>query len=89
MLWLVEQLYVVVAKSIDKVECNNTTAVSYLNKQGGTLSCMLCQEALSMHLWLMQSQVTAFAVHRSVVDTELADYHLRNRLDPNEWSLFQ
>ena len=86
MLCWVEQL---VAKSVVKVECDNTTAVSYLNKQGETLSRTLCQEALSMHHWMMQHQVTAFAVHQPRVDNELADYLSRNRPDPNEWSLSQ
>ena len=83
------QVQQLVARCVVKVECDNTTAVSYLNKQGGTMSRTLCQEARSLHLWLMQVHVTAFAVHRPGVDNELADYLSRNRPDPNEWSLSQ
>ena len=72
-----------------KVECDNTTAVSYLNKQGGTISQSLCQEAVILHEWARQMDVHLIAVHRPGVCNELADYLSRNRPDPTEWSLAQ
>ena len=69
------------------VECDNTTAVSYLNKMGGTKSHMLCQEAMLLHEWALQHGVTVRAVHRPGVDNALADFLSRNRPDPTEWSL--
>ena len=70
-----------------KLECDNTTAVSYLNKQGGTRSRTLCLEACQLHEWMLQNEVQATAVHRPGVDNTLADFLSRNRPDPNEWSL--
>ena len=72
-----------------KVECDNTTAISYLNKQGGTLSQSLCKEALLLHEWIRTIKVSLIAVHRPGVCNELADYLSRNRPDPTEWSLAQ
>ena len=72
-----------------KVECDNTTAVSYLNKQGGTMSYSLCQEATILHEWAKSIRVSLIAVHRPGVCNELADYLSRNRPDPTEWSLAQ
>ena len=76
------------SKSV-KVECDNTTAVSYINRQGGTVSRALCQEAVIVHEWARANQVRLFAVHRPGVCNELADYLSRNRPDPTEWSLAQ
>ena len=76
-----------ITNRVVKVECDNTTAVSYLNRQGGTRSWVLCQEACSLHEWMLLHNVTASAVHRPGVDNQLADYLSRNRPDPNEWSL--
>ena len=70
-----------------KLECDNSTAVSYLNKQGGTRSLTLCQEAVELHHWLISQNIQVFAVHRPGVNNELADYLSRNRPDPTEWSL--
>ena len=70
-----------------KVECDNKTAVSYLNKQGGTRSWPLCEEALRVYAWMQEYNVTVVAVHRPGVNNELADFLSRNRPDPTEWSL--
>jgi hypothetical protein len=76
-----------IAGQIVKVECDNTTAVSYMNKQGGTLSHTLCQEACRLHEWLIMHAIQLVAVHRPGVDNHLADFLSRNRPDPTEWSL--
>ena len=70
-----------------RVECDNTTAVSNLNKQGGTLSWALCQEACDLHEWMLRHNVIVSAVHRPGQDNVLADYLSRHRPDPTEWSL--
>ena len=70
-----------------RVECDNTTAVSYLNKQGGTRSLVLCEEAATLTLWALQHNVMLAAVHRPGVDNQLADFLSRNVPDPTEWSL--
>ena len=76
-----------ISNRVVKLECDNSTAVCYLNKQGGTRSLPLCQEAVELHRWLISHNVTVFAVHRPGVNNELADYLSRNRPDPTEWSL--
>ena len=68
-------------------ECDNTTAVAYLNKQGGTRSQTLCQEAMAIHEWLISHQVHLSAVHRPGVNNHLADFLSRNRPNPTEWAL--
>ena len=67
-----------------KLECDNSTAVSYLKKQGGT---RLCLEAMELHRWLISMNTQVFAVHRPGVNNKLADYLSRIRPDPTEWSL--
>ena len=70
-----------------KVECDNTTAVSYLNKQGGTHSRTLYLETAQLFGWMQEYNVQVLAVHRPGVNNELADYLSRTRPDPTEWSL--
>ena len=70
-----------------RAECDNTTAVSYLNKQGGTRSKTLCEEACEIHEWLLDHDMLLSAIHRPGLDNELADFLSRNRPDPLEWSL--
>ena len=79
------QLYL--TNTVVRVECDNTTAVAYLNKQGGTKSRVLCDEAGLLTLWSLQHNVTLSAIHRPGVDNQLADFLSRNRPDPTEWSL--
>ena len=69
------------------LECDNTSAVCYVNKQGGTKSWSLCLEARLLYDWAIQHQVTLRAIHRPGVDNVLADYLSRSRPDPLEWSL--
>ena len=83
----VQKLQLHIRDQVVKVECDNTTAIAYLNKQGGTRSYILCQEALRLHEWMCQFNVTLQAIHRPGVNNELADYLSRNRPDPTEWSL--
>ena len=76
-----------VAGRVVKCECDNSTAVAYINKQGGTRSVLLYHEVLQLFQWARLHQVTLLAVHRPGVDNILADYLSRNRADPREWSL--
>ena len=69
------------------VECDNTSAVSYIAKQGGVHSWSLWQETQTLFVFLQQNQITLTAVHRPGVDNVLADYLSRNRPDPHEWRL--
>ena len=75
-----------IANCTVKLECDNSTAVSYVNKQGGTRSWTLCQEAVELHDWLNSQNTRVFAVHRRGIHNELADYLSRTRPDPTEWA---
>jgi len=70
-----------------RLECDNTTAVAYINHQGGTRSQPLNKLAMELYEWAVKHRVTMQAVHRPGVDNVLADYLSRTRPDPTEWSL--
>lgn len=70
-----------------RIECDNTSAVAWINHQGGTHSWALWQETQSLFQWMSLHNVTLEAVHRPGVDNVLADFLSRNRPDPTEWSL--
>ena len=76
-----------VANKSVMVECDNKTAIAYLNKQGGTRSFVLNREARLLHDWAGDNAVSLWAIHRPGVDNVLADYLSRNRPDPLEWCL--
>ena len=76
-----------VTNKVVRVECDNTTAVAYINKQGGTRSRALNQETRLLYNWAVANRVTLGAIHRPGVDNILADFLSRNRPDPLEWSL--
>ena len=70
-----------------RVESDNTSAVAYINKQGGVLSRSLWEETRRLFLFLNQHQIQLSAVFRPGVDNSLADYLSRNQSDPHEWKL--
>ena len=82
-----ERLLDHVHHKVVRVECDNTTAICYLNKQGGTKSWPMCQEACLLYEWTLQHSVILQAVHRPGVLNVLADFLSRNRPDPTEWTL--
>ena len=82
-----ERLTPHVQNRVVRVECDNTTAICYLNKQGGTRSWSMCQEAAQLTEWTLRHNVALQAVHRPGVDNVLADFLSRTRPDPTEWSL--
>ena len=66
---------------------DNSTTVSYINKQGGTHSLSLCKLALDLWDWCDLHQITPTAVHLAGVDNVLADALSRGNYCPTEWSL--
>ncbi len=71
------------------VECDNTTAVSYVKRQGGVRSWRLYQESRLLHQWAFKHNVLFTAVHRRGIHNQLADFLSRNRPDPLEWSIHE
>ena len=82
-----EQLTRQVTDNLVLCECDNTTAVAYINRQGGTRSSTLYKEALRLFNWAALNRVVLRAVHRPGVNNQLADFLSRNRPDPLEWAL--
>ena len=66
---------------------DNSTTVSYINKQGGTHSLSLCKLALDLWDWCDLHQITPTAVHLAGEDNVLADALSRGNYCPTEWSL--
>ena len=71
------------------IECDNTTAVSYVKRQGGVRSWRLYQESVTLHQWAFKHDVSFTAVHRRGVNNQLADLLSRTRPDPLEWTIHQ
>ena len=69
------------------LESDNSTAVAYVNKQGGVRSRLLNAEASHLSSWLIPRGVSVRAVHRPGVDNQLADFLSRHRADPTEWTV--
>ena len=70
-----------------RCDCDNTSAVAYVNKQGGTRSKELLEEALELWMWALAHSVQLSAIHLPGVNNILADFLSRNRADPTEWQL--
>ena len=71
-----------------RLEMDNTTAVAYVNHQGGTHSYPLCQLALLMWRWAESHHVHLVAVHVPGVQNITADWLSRTLAeDCSDWML--
>lgn len=70
-----------------RVQTDNTTAVAYLNHQGGTRSSAALREASRTLRWAELHVPALSAVHIPGVDNWAADFLSRETVDPGEWSL--
>lgn len=66
---------------------DNSTTVSYINKQGGTHSLTLCKLALELWDWCDQHQIVPSAIHLAGERNVLADALSRGTYCPTEWCL--
>ncbi len=70
------------------VVTDNTTVMSYINKQGGTVSESLSVLATQLLLWCFESRITIRAKHIAGKLNVLADaLSRRGQIIPTEWSL--
>ncbi len=69
------------------VRTDNSTAVSYINKKGGTQSPSLCLLTWDIMMWCMQNGVTIKAVHIPGKRNGIADGLSRHRIRHTEWQL--
>ena len=70
-----------------EVLSDNSTTVSYINRQGGTHSLTLCRLALDMWEWCDQLTIVPVAVHLQGTRNVLVDALSRGKYCPTEWSL--
>ena len=69
------------------VKMDTVTAVTYLNKMGGTHSLDLCQLALSMWAWCLQWDIYLMAEHLPGKENLVADEESRMMKDRCDWML--
>ena len=69
------------------VKSDNTTVVSYINHQGGTLSVPLCMATLHLLSWCRQKNIFLTASHIPGEQNLVADFLSRGKFLPSEWSL--
>jgi hypothetical protein len=87
--WLtLQEFQATISDSLIEVLLDNTTAVAYINNQGGTRSRALCALALQVWKWCRDHNVSVVATHISGVKNILADALSRgSHYHPTEWSL--
>ncbi|XP_062598249.1 uncharacterized protein LOC134259672 [Saccostrea cucullata] len=84
---LQEALFLIKGKVI-LIRSDNTTVISYINKQGGTHSPELCYLIWELFQWCIQNKITIRAVHIPGKKNFLADALSRGKIvRMTEWSL--
>ena len=66
---------------------DNTTAVAYVNKSGGTRSSSLCNLAVELAGWCELRYISLEAVHLPGIFNVLADRESRRQADWSDWRL--
>ena len=69
------------------VKTDNSTVVSYINRQGGTRSPSLCLATWELLKWCVQRRTSLQASHLAGEKNTLADALSRGRIIPTEWSI--
>ena len=70
-----------------RLQMDNTTAVSYINKMGGTRSRTLADMACSLWQWCLQKGITLSAEHLPGILNTTADAESRTYHSSAEWQL--
>ena len=70
-----------------RLHCDNTTAISYINKFGGCRNPSLNYLSRKIWLWCIDNNVSLNGVHIPGTENILADRLSRNFIDNIEWSL--
>ncbi|XP_033633162.1 uncharacterized protein LOC117294756 [Asterias rubens] len=77
----------VVVGQVVLVQSDNTTVVSYINRQGGTRSPQLCAHTWELLHWCMHNEVSLTAIHLPGEENVTADALSRGWIHPTEWTL--
>ena len=83
----IQTLVNVTTRAHVRFQMDNTTAVSYINKQGGTKSCQMVIIAKKIWDWAIKHQVQVSAEHLPGKQNVTADKLSRELNDNLEWSL--
>ena len=67
--------------------CDNFSAVSFINKKGGTHSKLLCQLTLEFWSYLINNNITCSATHIPGSENNIADHFSRYSVSSHEYSL--
>ena len=70
-----------------KLRLDNTTAVTYINNQGGTRSASLTSLTLQLWKWCLQHNILITTEHLPGVSNVLADRESRTFIDSSDWKL--
>ena len=69
------------------LKLDNTTAISYVNKLGGTKSPALCELALTISEWCESRRIRLKATHLPGIFNNVADQESRRKPDWSDWRL--
>ena len=69
------------------IHSDNRTAISYLNKLGGTHSEKLCSLAVELWCWCLEKGITIEATHIAGVNNSEADFESRRGFETCDWKL--
>jgi hypothetical protein len=70
-----------------QIYIDNTTAVAYINKKGGTKSSPLCSVALEINNWFEEREIDLYATYLPGKSNFVADAESRKQLSTGEWKL--
>jgi hypothetical protein len=70
-----------------EINIDNTTAVAYINKKGGTKSSSLCSVALEISTWCEEREIDLHAVHLPGESNFVADAESHKPLSTGDWKL--
>ena len=76
-----------VRNQLVRVRTDNSTVVSYINRQGGTHSPSLCLATWELLQWCIPRGISLVATHLAGKKNSLADALSRGKIVPTEWSL--
>ncbi|KAJ8913043.1 hypothetical protein NQ315_002059 [Exocentrus adspersus] len=71
------------------IRCDNTTAISYINRMGSVRFPALCSLAKEIWQWCERNNIWLFASYISSENNSDADKESRRLCDETEWSLSQ
>ena len=76
-----------ISSSSVRIQCDNTTAISYINKFGGCRNGSMNYLSRKIWLWCIDNKISLTAIHMPGIHNTIADKLSRKFIDNVEWSL--